>query len=167
MMKKIPGGLKSLKHHKNTCSKSRGVFFEVAEAPQAARTRTHRAGRPLDGIWTKFMTFGLHLDEMLTKFGQVWTICFSEKWTDIQHIVDDKSITFEGFIKYQLFHIPHIHISMDFLLIRINNCELNDGWGPHENSPKMASTWSHVAPPCLRASPQAELQRRRAQYMTV
>jgi len=32
----------------NACSKMKGrVFSEVAEAPQAAATQTHRAGRPL------------------------------------------------------------------------------------------------------------------------
>ena len=38
---------KKRSHTQNTCSKIPGrAFSEVAEAPQAATTQTHRAGRP-------------------------------------------------------------------------------------------------------------------------
>ena len=50
----MPRRLKIAQNHKtaqnlpNTGSKNPGAcFFEVAEAPQAAATQTHRAGRPL------------------------------------------------------------------------------------------------------------------------
>ena len=39
----------------------------------------------------------------------------------------------------------YINISIDFLLIHISNCELNDGRGPHENSPSAWLLWIHVA----------------------
>ena len=43
----IPKSLKNDKIHKMHAPKIQGrVFSEVAEAPQAATTQTHRAGRP-------------------------------------------------------------------------------------------------------------------------
>jgi len=54
-LKKIPAVLKPLKNNKIHVPKSRGVFFEVAEAPQAARTQTHTAGTPETGKKGKFL----------------------------------------------------------------------------------------------------------------
>ena len=68
---------------------------------------------------------------------------FDEIWTKIGRNfrnVDEISTKFEGFPEYPHIHVStyiyiYIYIYMDFLRIHINNCELNDGRGPHENSP--------------------------------
>jgi len=51
----------------------------------------------------------------------------------------------------------NIHISISiypwmFLRICINNCEFNDGWGPHENSPNLLAPYS-LAPHAQTAVP--------------
>jgi hypothetical protein len=55
---------KNRQNPQNTCSKIPGrVFSEVAEAPQAARTQTHRAGRPETGNKCQYLVDSFYISK--------------------------------------------------------------------------------------------------------